>query len=85
MMKEREGEMEWDIHLHRNQSVVIDTFQGQFKSTVSPHFKFTGITSQNFVYTLDFSPPMKSEVHLLLLNGPYNNFRGRSWTFDKVL
>nr|XP_054770711.1 uncharacterized protein LOC129278594 [Lytechinus pictus] len=34
MMKEREGEMEWDMHLRRNQSVVIDTFQGQFKSTV---------------------------------------------------
>ena len=35
MRKETEGEVEWDRHLRGNQSLIIDTFQGQFKSTVS--------------------------------------------------
>ncbi|XP_071481337.1 uncharacterized protein [Diadema antillarum] len=32
--EDREGEEEWDRHLRNNRSVVVDTFQGQFKSTV---------------------------------------------------
>lgn len=29
-----EGETHWEKHLAMNQSVIVDTFQGQFKSTV---------------------------------------------------
>jgi ubiquitin carboxyl-terminal hydrolase 4/11/15 len=32
---EIEAEKHWEKHLSANQSIIVDTFQGQFKSTVS--------------------------------------------------
>ena len=31
----QDADSAWGKYLHRNKSVIVDTFQGQFKSTVS--------------------------------------------------
>ena len=41
----------WDNHLKRNDSVIVDTFQGQFKSTlVCPDCKLVSVTFDPFMY-----------------------------------
>lgn len=37
---EIEADKHWEKHLSANQSVIVDTFQGQFKSTVSSHLYY---------------------------------------------
>lgn len=46
-----EGETHWEKHLAMNQSVIVDTFQGQFKSTVvCSACKYVSVTYEPFMY-----------------------------------
>ncbi|KAK9506931.1 hypothetical protein O3M35_008779 [Rhynocoris fuscipes] len=48
---EPDADLHWETHLSENRSVIVDTFQGQFKSTVvCSNCKFVSITYEPFMY-----------------------------------
>ncbi|KAL1122129.1 hypothetical protein AAG570_003535 [Ranatra chinensis] len=48
---ETEAEKHWQSHLAANRSIIVDTFQGQFKSTVVCSFcKYVSVTYEPFMY-----------------------------------
>ena len=44
---EVEADKHWAKHLKSNRSIIVDTFQGQFKSTVSIHFRIPDFSSRS--------------------------------------
>ncbi|RZF43319.1 hypothetical protein LSTR_LSTR001580 [Laodelphax striatellus] len=48
---EEEADNHWEKHLASNQSIIVDTFQGQFKSTVvCSACKYVSVTYEPFMY-----------------------------------
>ncbi|XP_073985915.1 ubiquitin carboxyl-terminal hydrolase 19-like isoform X3 [Rhodnius prolixus] len=48
---EPDADLHWQKHLSENRSIIVDTFQGQFKSTVvCSNCKFVSITYEPFMY-----------------------------------
>ncbi|CAI7903702.1 unnamed protein product [Closterium sp. NIES-53] len=60
----------WENHKARNDSIIVDKFQGQYKSTlVCPHCKKVSVTFDPFMY-LSLPLPCKAtrSLHLMLLS-----------------
>ncbi|XP_078693805.1 ubiquitin carboxyl-terminal hydrolase 4-like [Branchiostoma floridae x Branchiostoma belcheri] len=50
-LEESEADLEWEMYVRDNQSVVVDTFQGQFKSTVTCSVcRHPSVTYEPFMY-----------------------------------
>jgi ubiquitin carboxyl-terminal hydrolase 4/11/15 len=57
----------WDIHKKRNDSIIVDLFQGQFKSTViCPKCSYVSITFDPFMY-LSLPLPVSTDFSLPIL------------------
>ncbi|XP_058798779.1 ubiquitin carboxyl-terminal hydrolase 4-like isoform X2 [Phymastichus coffea] len=67
-----EAEKHWSKHLRANRSVIVDTFQGQFKSTVvCSHCKHVSVTYEPFMY-LSVPLPYAMERQLTVTYIPAN-------------
>ncbi|KAK0097581.1 hypothetical protein PV326_000949 [Microctonus aethiopoides] len=70
---EVEADKHWEKHLRSNQSVIVDTFQGQFKSTVvCAVCKHVSVTYEPFMY-LSVPLPHAMERQLSVTYVPANN------------
>ena len=61
----------WEVHLQRNQSVVVDLLQGQFKSTVTcPNCQFQKITFDAFTSVQLPIPSMTKVNYFFVCSDP---------------
>ncbi|XP_075235609.1 uncharacterized protein LOC142332842 isoform X2 [Lycorma delicatula] len=66
-----EGEKHWEKHLATNQSVIVDTFQGQFKSTVvCSGCKYVSVTYEPFMYlSVPLPHAMERQICVTFISG----------------
>ncbi|XP_015590177.1 uncharacterized protein LOC107265331 isoform X2 [Cephus cinctus] len=71
--EELEADMHWAKHLRSNRSIIVDTFQGQFKSTVICEVcKHVSVTYEPFMY-LSVPLPHAMERQLIVTYVPANS------------
>lgn len=73
--EEIEADKHWDSHLSQNQSIVVDTFQGQFKSTVvCSTCKHVSVTYEPFMYlSVPLPHAMERQICVTFVPAASNN------------
>ncbi|CAG0884347.1 unnamed protein product, partial [Darwinula stevensoni] len=66
------ADLEWDKYLAANRSIVVSTFQGQFKSTVTcNHCQHVSVTFEPFMYlSVPLPHAMERQICVTYVSGP---------------
>jgi hypothetical protein len=75
-----QGSSEWDIYLERNKSVIVDTFHGQFRSTViCSKCSHVSVTFEPFMYLpVPLPHALERQVVLTFVSSSKSSYGSRS-------